>query len=162
MSEIIEVYGTKIRLPEQPVQEEIINYDLPVKQQKWYKKELPSYFDKVEYNKNSDLILTSNQEQYARQEVERCKKGVWIYIKGVPKFLTGKYYFFLQYYILEDGNNPEFREADRIYYLFHEHWHNIQWCLGNIRTKNVEMGQVLNLVQTFYMKLFFTKIPIVV
>lgn len=140
MSDIIEVYGTKIRLPEQPVHEEIINYDLPEKQQKWYKKELPSYFDKVEYNKNSDLILTNNQEQYARQEVERCKKGVWIYIKGEPKLLTGKYYFFLQYYILEDGNNPEFREADRIYYLFHEHWHNIQWCLGNIRTKKRRDG----------------------
>lgn len=125
------------------------------------KKELPVFFEKVEYNKSGNLILTNEQEEYARQEVERCKKGAWIYIKGIPKYLTGKYYFFLQYYILEDGNNPEFREADRIYFLFHEHWHKVQWCLGNIRTKNVEMVQVLNLVQIFCMKLFFIKTQIV-
>ena len=140
MSEIIEVYGTKIKLPEQPVKEEIINYNLPIKEQKWYKKELPNFFEKVEYNKNGNLILTAQQEEYARQEVERCKKGIWVYIKGVPKYITGKYYFFLQYYILEDGNSPEFREADRVYYLFHEHWYKIQWCLGTIRTKKRRDG----------------------
>ena len=140
MSEIIEVYGTKIRLPEQPNKEDIINYDLPIKQQKWVKKELPYFFEKVEYNKNGDLILTEQQEEYARQEVQRCKKGCWIYIKGKPRYLTGKYYFFLQYYILEDGNSPEFREPDRLYFLFHQYWQGIEWCLGNIRTKKRRDG----------------------
>lgn len=140
MNEVIDIYGTKIRLPECPSSESIINFNLPIKEQKWQKKELPVFFEKVEYNKSGNLILTNEQEEYARQEVERCKKGAWIYIKGIPKYLTGKYYFFLQYYILEDGNNPEFREADRIYFLFHEHWHKVQWCLGNIRTKKRRDG----------------------
>lgn len=140
MSEIIEIYGTKIRLPELPIQEEIINYGLPIKYQKWVKKVLPSYFEKVEYNKSEDLILTSEQEKYARQEVDRCKKGIWIYIKGTPRYITGKYYFFLQYYILEDGNSPDFREADRSFFLFLDHWHKIDWCLGYIRTKKRRDG----------------------
>jgi hypothetical protein len=140
MSDIVEVYGTKIRLPEQPNQEEILNYGLPIKQQKWVKKELPQYFDRVEYNKNGDLILTYEQELYARQEVENCKKGIWIYIKGIPRYITGKYYFFLQYYILEDGNNPDFREADRLFFLFLDYWYKIEWCLGYIRTKKRRDG----------------------
>ena len=140
MSEIVEIYGTKVRLPELPNQEEIINYDLPLKEQKWARKELPSFFDKVEYNKKGDLILTSRQELYAADEVKKCKQGVWYKIGGKYRYLTGKYYFFLQYYMLEDGTAPEFREADRLYFLFYNHWFNIDWCLGNIRIKKRRQG----------------------
>lgn len=140
MEEVIEIYGSKIRLPKLPDESEIINYHSSNKEQKWLKKELPSFFDKVEYNKKGDLILTTNQEQYAADEVKKCKNGVWYNIGGKYRYITGKYYFFLQYYILEDGTCPEFREADRLYFLFHDHWYNIEWCLGNIRIKKRRQG----------------------
>lgn len=140
MAEIIEIYGTKVKLPEQPPLEEMLYYNLPRKHQKWVREELPSYFEYVEIDKNGDLLLTPQQEEYAATQVARCKKGVWAYIGGRPRYLTGKYYFFLQNYVLEDGNYPEFREADRLYFLFHEHWHKVDWCLGNIRTKKRRQG----------------------
>lgn len=140
MSDIIEIYGTKVRLPEIPLDEFIINNGLPIKEQKWIRKELPLFFDKVEYNKKGDLILTEKQEEYASEEVKRCKNGVWYKIGGTNRYLTGKYYFFLQYYTLEDGTAPEFREADRLYFLFYNHWFNIDWCLGNIRIKKRRQG----------------------
>lgn len=140
MSDIIEIYGTTVRLPELPPYEDIINHDAPRAEQKWLKRELPSFFDKVEYNKKGDLILTAKQESYAAEEVRKCKNGVWYKIGGSYRYLTGKYYFFLQYYILEDGNAPEFREADRLYFLFYDHWFNIDWCLGNIRIKKRRQG----------------------
>ena len=140
MSNTIEIYGATITLPELPKEEEIVNYDLPLKEQKWARKELPSFFDKVEYNKDKDLILTSKQEQYAAQEVRRCKNGVWYRIGNRDRFITGKYYFFLQYYFLEDGSAPEFREADRLYFLFYDYWFNVKWCLGNIRIKKRRQG----------------------
>lgn len=140
MSETIEIYGSQVRLPELPNEEEIINYNLNRKQQKWIKKELPSFFDVVEYNKNGDLLLTKEQQKFAAEEVRRCKKGIWMRIGGKDRYINGRYYFFLQYYILEDGTSPEFREADRLYFLFHEHWFNIDWCLGNIRIKKRRQG----------------------
>lgn len=140
MSEIVEIYGTKMKLPEQPPLGEMLFYNLPPKQQKWVRDELPSYFEYVEVDKNGDLLLTKQQEDYAAMQVARCKKGVWAFIGGVPRYLTGKYYFFLQNYVLEDGTYPEFREADRKYFLFHEHWHKVDWCLGNIRTKKRRQG----------------------
>jgi len=140
MGDVIEIYGTKIRLPDEPPVSEIINYGKDKKQQKFIRTDLPDFFEVVEYNKDGDLILTPEQETFAAQEVRRCKKGVWVMIGGRLRYITGKYYFFLQYYILEDGTVPDFREADRLYYLFHEYWFDIDWCLGNIRIKKRRQG----------------------
>jgi len=140
MPEIVEIYGTQIRMPELPELSEVCNSDLLRKEQKWVKGELPEYFDKVEYDKKGDLKLTPQQEEYAAKEVKRCKKGVWYKIGGRYRYLTGKYYFFLQYYLLEEGISPEFREADRLFFLFYDYWFNIDWCLGNIRIKKRRQG----------------------
>lgn len=141
MGELIEIYGSKIRLPDEPTdKKEILYYDNPLKKQKWIKEELPEYFETVEIDKNGDLSLTPEQEAYANEEVRRCKRGVWAMIGGKLRYLTGRYYFFLRYYILEDGNAPDFREADRLYYLFFNFWFLIEWCLGIIRTKKRRQG----------------------
>ena len=140
MQEKVNIYGTDILLPEKPNRNEILYSSLHRKEQKWVKKELPSFFQTVEYNKNGDLILTKQQEIYADEEVRRCKKGIWVSINGIDRFFTGKYYFFLQYYILEDGISPDFREADREYFLFHDYWQKIGWCLGTVRTKKRRQG----------------------
>ena len=100
MGESIEIYGTKITLPDLPKEEDILNYNLPKKEQKWIKQELPLFFNKVEFNKSGDLLLTSEQEKFAAQEVKSCKVGVHVYINGVVKYLPPKYYFYLQYYVL--------------------------------------------------------------
>jgi len=140
MSDTITVYGTKITLPVCDTNSDILYANSERKLQKWTKQQLPHYFEKVEYDSTGNLILSTQQEIYATKEVERCKKGVWANIGGINRYITGRYYFFLQYYVLEDGNPPEFREADRLYFLFFEHWFNIDWCLGIIRTKKRRQG----------------------
>lgn len=141
MGEKITIYGSTITLPDEPIdKKEILYYDKPLKQQKWVKEDLPDYFDTVEYDKNGDLSLTPEQEAYATEEVRRCKKGVWAMIGGKLRYITGRYYFFLRYYILEDGNSPDFREADRLYYIFFNFWFLIEWCIGIIRTKKRRQG----------------------
>lgn len=140
MGDVIEIYGSKIRLPDAPKLEEAINFGLPRKQQKWIKEELPPFFDKVEYSKDGKLMLTSQQDEYATEERRRCIEGVWMWIGEKLRYIPGRYYFYLQYYILEDGNSPDFREADRLYFLFFNHWFAILWCLGIIRIKKRRQG----------------------
>jgi hypothetical protein len=140
MGDIIQIYGTDVRLPDPPPMEQTVNYGRPKKEQKWERQELPDFFETVEYNKTGDLILTPQQEEYAAAEVDRCKRGVWVWIGGKLRYFPPKYYFFLQYYMLEDGIFPEFREADRLYFLFLMHWERIDWCLGNARTKKRRQG----------------------
>lgn len=140
MAEKIEIYGTNVNLPERPKDEDALYYGLPRKEQKWRRQRLPDYFDKVEYDKQGNLILTEQQEIYASEEVNRCKNGVWAWIGERMRFIPKRYYFYLQYYTLEDGTAPEFREADRLYFLFFEHWFLILWCLGIIRIKKRRQG----------------------
>lgn len=140
MAEKIEIYGSNITLPEKPKDEDALYYGLPRKQQKWKRQTLPDYFDKVEYDKQGNLILTPQQEIYASEEVKRCKQGVWAWIGEKLRYIPKRYYFYLQYYTLEDGTAPEFREADRLYYLFFEYWFLILWCLGIIRIKKRRQG----------------------
>lgn len=140
MSEYIEIYGSKIRLPERPKDEDALNYGLPRKEQRWVRSELPSFFENVEYDKQGKLILTAEQDAYATQELKRCKEGVWMWIGEKLRYIPKRYYFYLQYYILEDGNPPEFREADRMYFIFWDFWFSILWCLGIIRIKKRRQG----------------------
>lgn len=140
MADKIEIYGSIITLPEKPKDEDALYYGLPRKEQKWKRQPLPSYFEKVEIDNQGNLILTDEQEKYATEEVRRCKNGVWAWIGEKMRFIPKRYYFYLQYYTLEDGTAPEFREADRLYFLFFEHWFLILWCLGIIRIKKRRQG----------------------
>jgi len=141
VGEKITIYGSTITLPEKPNDADALYFGLPRKQQKWKRQSLPDFFDKVEYAKTTgNLILTPQQESYAHEEVRRCKQGVWAWIGDKMRYIPKRYYFYLQYYTLEDGTAPEFREADRLYYLFFEHWFLILWCLGIIRIKKRRQG----------------------
>lgn len=136
----VDIYGALVYLPDEPSYERIDGVWLEKKEQKWQRKELPSFFDKVEIDKQGNVFLTKQQEEYARVEVERCKNGYWFYNNGIPTYLTGKHYFYLQWWKLEDDIYPEYRDVDRRYFLFLNYWENIQWCLGVIRGKKRREG----------------------
>ena len=134
------IYGTHCRIPDVPPHKQILNWDKPNEEQMWVREELPEFFDKVQYTKSGDLILTEEQEEFAIRELQRCKRGIWVYIYGKPYFITKKYYFYLQWWTLEDGSRPEYRDCDRRYFTFLEHWENTPWCLGVCRAKKRREG----------------------
>lgn len=140
MREYSEIYGSKIPLPEIHASDKILYNDLDRGRQKWIREDLPEYFDKVEITKSGDLYLTQQQEEYAAEEKRRCKSGIFAKIGGRIRYIPKRYYFYLRYYTLEDGTPPEFREADRVYFVFHEYWMSIEWALGIIRTKRRRRG----------------------
>ena len=140
MQNTIEIYGATIKLPDTPQLEEISGHNLPRKEQMWRREELPKYFEKVEYNRNNDIILTDEQEKYAREEVRRCRSGHWFMSNGNPTYITGKNYFYLQWFKLEDDIYPEYRSNDRRYFLFLDHWEGKKFCLGIVRTKKRREG----------------------
>tara|TARA_R110002126_G_scaffold274341_1_gene419311 strand:- start:6145 stop:8250 length:2106 start_codon:yes stop_codon:yes gene_type:complete len=134
------IYGVRIKLPPRPPEYEILNFHLPPQDQLWVRRELPEFFETVQYSKQGDLFLTEKQEEYAYDELMKCKRGIWMFVNGKPFFITKKYYFYLQWWVLEDGTRPEYRDCDRRYFLFLEHWENTPWCLGIIRGKKRREG----------------------
>lgn len=141
MSKLL-IYGVDIELPEQPPIEEIENWgtDNPVEQY-WRRRELPEYFEQVEYNKDGDALLDNRQRNYAREEVRRCKDGFWFFNNGIPTYITGKNYFYLQWWKLEDDIYPDYRDLDRRYFLYLNYWENVPWCLGVMIGKKRRQGQ---------------------
>jgi hypothetical protein len=144
MKGVINIYNTAITLPFQPSDEYIYGYDKPLKDKKWERQEMPYFFEKVDYDSNEDLILTNQQLVYAKEEVRRCKEGFWFFnnVRGVatPTFLTGKNYFYLQWWKLEDDIYADYREVDRRYFLHLDHWEKIQWCYGVMTGKKRREG----------------------
>lgn len=140
MRRSINIYGTNVYLPEQPPDEEIDGYGLPANKQKWIRKELPDIFDTVEFDKDGVALLSEDQWSYAKIEIGRCKKGYWFFNNGLPVYITGKNYFYWMWWKLEDDIYPDARMADVNYFLYLDHYENIQWCIGIARGKKRREG----------------------
>jgi hypothetical protein len=140
MADTIKIYNTEIKIPKQPLDKLIDGYGLPKEQQFWQRKELPLFFNKISYDKEENLFLTEQQELYAAEEVKRCKNGYWFYNGGVPTYITGKNYFYLQWWKLEDDIYPNYRDTDRRYFLFLDYWEKKEYCYGVVRAKKRREG----------------------
>ena len=136
----VNIYGQLYYYPDAPPDSLIEGWDLPKEEQYWRRKELPEYFDLVNYDEDKNAILTPQQRAYAQIEVQRCKQGYWFFNNGIPTYITGKNYFYLQWWKLEDDIHPDYRDADRRYFLFLEHWENVLWCIGIGRGKKRREG----------------------
>ena len=56
---------------------------------------------------------------YIESEFDRREEGFWFYNNGTPTYITGTHYMYLQWTKIDIGK-PEFREANRIFYIFWE------------------------------------------
>lgn len=136
----VDVYGSLTYTPDNPLETLIEGWGRERIEQVWKRRELPSYFNNIEYDKDGNAMLTASQEQFAREEVIKCKEGYWFYNNGIPTYITGKHYFYLNWWKLEDDIYPEYRDTDRRYFLFLNHWENVLWCLGIFRGKKRREG----------------------
>lgn len=133
------IYGVEVSIPDIPELVEDWGTN-DSKEQYWRRRILPDFFEEVEFDKDGNAILTPEQRKYALEEVRRCKEGFWFYNNGFPTFITGKNYFYLQWWKLETDVHPDYRDTDRRYFLFLDHWEKTSWCLGIVRGKKRREG----------------------
>jgi hypothetical protein len=136
----VDIYGSLITLPDNDKSYvETWDTDDP-KLQKWRRKELPDIFDEVKKDEDGNALLNTEQAAYAKEEVRRCREGFYFMSNGVLTYITGKHYFYLQWWKLEDDIYPDYRDADRRYFLFLNYWESVLWCLGIVRGKKRREG----------------------
>ena len=87
-------------------------------------------FRNFQKDEAGNIELNREQLAFAEKEFYRIKDGFWFYNNGVPTYITGRHYYYLQYSVLENRKSPEYRDASRDYFLYLEHWSNVYWCLG--------------------------------
>ena len=136
IGEIYDIQGLKIALPKQKEAAEFQN-------NKWehtvlYPKELKkikSVFDWDEY----PVEFKEKWYDYIDTEFKRREEGFWFINKDKPTYITGTHYMYLQWSKIDVGQ-PDFRESNRLFYLFWEACKADQRCYGMCYLKNRRSG----------------------
>ncbi|ANS05176.1 hypothetical protein [uncultured Mediterranean phage] len=76
---------------------------------------------------------------YIDEEFKRREQGFWFNNKGTPTYITGTHYMYLQWSKIDVGA-PDFREANRIFYIFWEACKADKRCYGMCYLKNRRSG----------------------
>ena len=139
IGEVLEIQGLKIALPLAP---KTIYSAGKTKDQKWRRfdenpafKKIQTVFDWQEY---PDEFKETNYP-YIDQEFKRREEGFWFMNKGKPTYLTGSYYMYLQWSKIDVGA-PDFREANRLFFIFWEACKADKRCYGMCYLKNRRSG----------------------
>jgi hypothetical protein len=120
IGQIINISGLFIALPEEPFkfpQPESIKA-----KQFWRREEIPKELSKI----NSIFQWNEMPPQfkdrwidYIEQQFDYRENGYWFINNGVKTYITGSHWMYLQWASIDIGY-PDFREANRIYFIFWE------------------------------------------
>jgi hypothetical protein len=132
------IYGIECEIPKKP--SIIDGSKLPKKNQKFRHVIVPESFSEIEFDSDGKPIYSKDQWEFISKEFERCNNGYWFMNNGTPIYITGMYYYYLNYWTLENGNRPEYRDSDRKFFIFFEECYNDPYILGIIRGKKRREG----------------------
>jgi len=136
IGEIIEIQGLVIALPKAP--KEV--YKDP--KNKWVKFEYPKELERIKNIFDWRNYPESSKEKwydYIDEEFKRREEGFWFTNNGKPTWITGTQYMYLQWSKIDVGA-PDFREANRLFYIFWEACKADKRCYGMCYLKNRRSG----------------------
>jgi len=115
IGEVLEIQNLCIALPSVP--KEVVNTD-----NKWVAEDYPrelknikSIFDWESYPES----FKTEWYAYIDKEFTRREEGYWFNNKGKPTYITGTHYMYLQWTKIDVGR-PDYREANRLFFIFWE------------------------------------------
>ena len=99
------------------------------------------FFDKIyKDEKNIDAKyseVVKKHRSFIDADFNRKFNGDWFMNDGVPTYITGHYYFFLQHYKLTDMRRyGDFRMPQRDYFIWVEACFADERCLGSLLLKS--------------------------
>ena len=117
---VVSINGLKIALPKAP--QKIYKRDSSKKEQYWERFEYPKELSRVKSIFNWHAAPSNFKDKwvdYIEQEFDRREDGFWFYNNGIKTYMTGSHYMYLQWTKIDIGY-PNYREANRIFYLYWE------------------------------------------
>ena len=144
---VVNIQGIDVRYRDLLPDEEILYANLPQDEQ--YFRRLAAPFTEDDIAELIQLDYASRKEKYTTAQkswVEREERrmsygeGVYASINGVLTYLPGSYWGYINYWTLEHDDLPDYREADRIFFLWMEYLHFETEVLGITRGKGRRQG----------------------
>lgn len=135
IGEIYNINNVKIALPLTPG-------NIDDKQNKWLPEEYPQELKKLktvfDWNRK-DNEFKSKYVDLIEREFDRRDGGHWFMNNGKPTYMTGAHYVYLQWTKIDIGL-PEFRESNRIFYIYWEACKADKRAFGMCYLKNRRSG----------------------
>ena len=135
IGEIYNINDIKIALPLKPDK-------VDDKNNKWLPEEYPQELKKLktvfDWNRK-DNEFKSKYVDLIEREFDRRDGGYWFMNNGKPTYMTGAHYVYLQWTKIDIGL-PEFRESNRIFYIYWEACKADKRAFGMCYLKNRRSG----------------------
>jgi len=136
IGEIIEIQNLVIALPKVPKDV----YKDP--KDKWVKFTQPKELERLKNIFDWRAYPEDQKDQwhdYIDEEFRRREEGFWFTNNGKPTWITGTQYMYLQWSKIDVGA-PDFREANRLFFIFWEACKADKRCYGMCYLKNRRSG----------------------
>jgi len=118
IEQIIEIQNLRIALP---AIYEPYKRSEDKTEQYWEQFEYPKELKKIKNRFDWEKYPQDFREKwwdYIDEEFKRRDEGFWFYNKGLPTYITGTHYMYLQWSKIDVGA-PDYREANRLFFI---HW----------------------------------------
>jgi hypothetical protein len=135
IGQVLEIQGLQIGLPAEPQK-------VYVQDNKWKKIEYPKELSKLKNIFDWRAYPEESKDQwydFIDEEFKRRDEGFWFMNNGKPTYITGSHYMYLQWSKIDVGA-PDFREANRLFFIFWEACKADKRCYGMCYLKNRRSG----------------------
>jgi len=138
IGEVYNINGLLIALPKTP--DAVYSRDKKKENQYWQPFEYPKELDKIKsifhwHDMPNDF--KSKWVDYIETEFDRRENGFFFMNNGVETYMTGSHYMYCQWTKIDVGL-PDFREANRIFFIYWEACRADDRCFGmDVNTKHV-------------------------
>jgi len=139
IGQIIEIQNLRIALP---AVDKPFKRSEKQKEQYWEKQEYPKELARIKSRFDWDEYPNDFKEKwydYIDEEFKYRSDGYWFYNNGMPTYITGTHYMYLQWSKIDVGA-PDYREANRLFFIFWEACKADNRCYGMCYLKNRRSG----------------------
>ena len=140
IGEVIELCGLNIALPKKP--KNVLSRHRNPAQQYWERMQVPSELIKIKTTFEWDEYpetFKAKYYSYIDEEFSRREDGFWFKNGGLDTYITGSHYMYLQWSKIDVGY-PDFRESNRLFFIFWEACKADDRCYGMCYLKNRRSG----------------------
>ena len=136
IGDVYEIQNLKIALPKQPKKIQKFSKN------KWEVTDYPKELNKIKTIfdwRNYPEDFKNKWYNYIEGEFNKRDNGFWFYNKDKPTYITGTNYMYLQWTKIDVGH-PDFRESNRLFFIFWEACKADERSYGMCYVKNRRSG----------------------
>ena len=139
IGQVIEIQNLRIALP---AAGEPFKRSEKKSEQYWEREKYPKELQRIKTRfdwEDHPLDFKEKWYDYIDNEFTRREEGFWFYNNGVNTYITGTHYMYLQWSKIDIGA-PDYRESNRLFFIFWEACKADTRCYGMCYLKNRRSG----------------------